>query len=343
MSKVRLLSRRHFAAGAAASVLSPALPWPGVGMPAAQPSDLQAQIANAATNHWGELGSLSAEAARLGFSVPRLSARLDSDPSRDYLQLMPATIDLIDSIATGVPAKGVSEDEVERLARKSHALLRRIHQIERSPPTDRRGDDSLSATVSSRPGFDALREEYDKLFASCTIRDKNRSDVAWHVNKLGDERAQKQWLQVAQNVCCPWYFVAIIHSMEAGFDFRAHLHNGDPLSERTVQVPAKRPPQWNPPSDWVSSATDALTYDGFADQADWSIARTLYRWESYNGFRSRKNGINTPYLWSFSNHYARGKFVADGVWDPNAVSKQCGAAVMLKALLDKGLVTPPAS
>jgi lysozyme family protein len=43
--------------------------------------------------------------------------------------------------------------------------------------------------------------------------------------------------------------------------------------------------------------------------------------------------VPTPYLWSFSSLYEKGKFVADGVFDPAAVSKQCGAAVMLKAVL----------
>lgn len=195
--------------------------------------------------------------------------------------------------------------------------------------------------MPSWPTFESIKDDYDKLFATCTVREKNRSDVNWNVSKLTDKRYQERWLAAAQEVCCPWYFVGLIHCMEASFDFSAHLHNGDPLSEKTVQVPKGRPAPWNPPSDWVSSAKDALTYDGFANVQDWTVAHTLYRLKSYNGFRSRRNGINTPYLWSFSNHYSKGKFVADGVWDANAVSKQCGAAVILKVLVDKGVVTPP--
>ncbi|MDQ3815011.1 MAG: hypothetical protein M3347_13810, partial [Armatimonadota bacterium] len=34
-------------------------------------------------------------------------------------------------------------------------------------------------------------------------------------------------------------------------------------------------------------------------------------------------------------HYTKGKFVADGVFDPNAVSKQCGAAVLLRRMIDR--------
>nr|MCU0729260.1 hypothetical protein [Sphingopyxis sp.] len=91
-----------------------------------------------------------------------------------------------------------------------------------------------------------------------------------------------------------------------------------------------------PPSDWESSAIDALRLMNFAGQQDWSLARTLYRLEAYNGFGYRSRGVPTPYLWSYSTHYERGKFVADGRWNPQAQSQQCGAALMLRLLVDAG-------
>jgi lysozyme family protein len=41
-------------------------------------------------------------------------------------------------------------------------------------------------------------------------------------------------------------------------------------------------------------------------------------------------------LWSFSNQYDRGKYVADGKFSSTARSQQCGAAVMLKMLAEAG-------
>jgi len=41
-------------------------------------------------------------------------------------------------------------------------------------------------------------------------------------------------------------------------------------------------------------------------------------------------------LWSFSNHYTKGKYVKDGVFDPNAVSQQVGSALVLKRLVERG-------
>lgn len=42
--------------------------------------------------------------------------------------------------------------------------------------------------------------------------------------------------------------------------------------------------------------------------------------------------LSKPYLWSFSNHYTREKFIADYQCDPEFVFGQCGAAVMLRSL-----------
>ena len=115
------------------------------------------------------------------------------------------------------------------------------------------------------------------------------------------------------------------------------------MKKKTWQVPKNRPDPWLPPSDWVSSAVDAMKWEKFNEKADWDLATILYRLEAYNGWRSRLlYSINTPYLWSFSNHYSKGKFVKDNVWDANAVSKQCGAAVMLKLLVEGGTVAQPA-
>lgn len=136
----------------------------------------------------------------------------------------------------------------------------------------------------------------------------------------------------------PWYFVAVIHYMEGGLDFKTHLHNGDPLNQRTVHVPKGRPVDGNPPFTWAESATDALTMEGFPAWKDWSIPGILYSLERYNGTGYRSKGINTPYLWSYSNNYTSGKYTDDGVYDPNAVSKQCGAAVILKRMVDKQLI-----
>ena len=54
-----------------------------------------------------------------------------------------------------------------------------------------------------------------------------------------------------------------------------------------------------------------------------------------NGFGYRSRGIETPYLWVLQP-IRQGKYVKDGIWDSNAVSRQCGAALLVKELVSRG-------
>lgn len=192
---------------------------------------------------------------------------------------------------------------------------------------------------AAAPSFESLTLGYQQMFGACKVVPAQAGVVAWHRMMLLKGRARYE--QVAAATGIPWWFVGIIHGMEGSFSFTTHLHNGDPLTARTVQVPRGHPKTGEPPFTWRESAIDALTLEGFGGSADWSVAHALYRWEAYNGWGYRRAGIDipTPYLWSFSSLYTKGKFVRDGVFNRNAVSKQCGAAVMLKALQNGGDVT----
>jgi len=329
----RGVDRRRFLASASSLLAVPA----AIGATAATGVAQTAPPA-AGLNPYRELAAIAAEAERLGLSVPRISAGVTG--GTEFTALMPAIVDFLDNIQASAKSGAAATAEVEALLDRTSALLQALNRAERSPP-DRDPASGAGAATVARPAFEELRQGYVELFQSCSIRDEHVSDVNWCVGKLTDSDSREQYNRVAEEACAPWYFIGIIHAMEASFDFRTHLHNGDPLKAQTVQVPSGRPLVWNPPNDWASSAIDAITFDHFADQPDWSLARTLYNWEGYNGWRSRARGINTPYLWSFSNHYSKGKFVADNVWDAEAVSKQCGAAVMLKALVNQGLVALP--
>jgi lysozyme family protein len=189
--------------------------------------------------------------------------------------------------------------------------------------------------LSKAKDYATLRDEYGRLYRKLTVRPERIEALDWHLAMIRKSRSRYE--NVSNQTGVPWYFIAVTHGLEASFNFRAHLHNGDfPLSSRTRQVPAGRPTKWLPPSDWESSAKDALRLLGFTGQKDWSLERTLYRLEAYNGFGYRGFGVPTPYLWSFSNHYDRGKYVADGKFSTTARSQQCGAAVMLKMLAEAG-------
>src|SRR5690606_16196554 len=104
--------------------------------------------------------------------------------------------------------------------------------------------------------------------------------------------------------------------------------------------PKNRPP--NPHVSFEQGAYDALvTVKGFDKIKDWSIARIAYINESYNGFgyRHPSRNIPSPYLWAGTNRQKRGKFVADGVYDPKAWDNQIGVMAVLKAILETERIT----
>ncbi len=180
-----------------------------------------------------------------------------------------------------------------------------------------------------------LAAEYVTRFRACQIRQERLAEIDRVVRFCVQHQARYEAVAAATGV--PWFVIAIIHQLEASGRFDRHLHNGDPLTARTVQVPKGRPKTGQPPFTWVESAIDAMR-DVRVDQ--WTLARTLWFFEDYNGWGYRKPSINipSPYLWSGSHLYFRGKYVADGTYSPTAVSKQIGAAVLLRQMSDTGAI-----
>lgn len=185
----------------------------------------------------------------------------------------------------------------------------------------------------------SLVSEYQSLWDSCIVNANRQAVVKGMAAKIA--AARSRYDAVGTRLGVPWFAVGLVHALEASLNFNCHLHNGDPLAGRTVHWPTGRPKTGNPPFTWEASATDALTGQGWQKWTDWSVPGLLYRLEAYNGFGYRDNvkpPIETPYLWSFTNHYTSGKYVADGKYSPTTVSQQIGAAALLKTLVQSGAV-----
>ena len=183
-----------------------------------------------------------------------------------------------------------------------------------------------------------LADAYRNLFAAATLRPERAGEVARMARRLAEPVRANRYRTVADRIGAPWFVVGILHALEASLDFGRHLHNGDPLSARTVRVPKDRPLNGNPPFAWEDSAVDALLLSGLDAWDDWSVAGVAYILERYNGFgyRRRTPPVPSPYLWSFTTVYVSGKYVADHTWSDTAVSKQCGGMALLLALRDAG-------
>ncbi len=182
----------------------------------------------------------------------------------------------------------------------------------------------------------ALAEEYTQLYKTCETKAKHYDKVDKLVDRIISHR--NHYEKVADALGIPWYFIAAIHNMESSQNFSRHLHNGDPLIARTIHVPKGRPKHGNPPFTWEESAVDALKLRKLQKVKDWSLPRLLYELEGYNGwgYRLYHTHVLSPYLWSYSNHYISGKYIADGTWSDTAKSRQCGAAILIKRLEERG-------
>ncbi|MBV8537208.1 MAG: peptidoglycan-binding protein [Alphaproteobacteria bacterium] len=202
------------------------------------------------------------------------------------------------------------------------------------------------ATVEFTP---ELAKEYEHLFALATIRLEHKSEVDGLVDRILKPENFSQYEQVTRKTGVPAQVIGAIHSLETGLRFDRHLHNGDPLTARTVHVPAGRPESGNPPFQWFDSAVDALTMHGLDRWTDWSVAGIAFVLERYNGFGYRLHHphVKSPYLWSFTTIYTSGRYVADHRWSDTAVSRQCGGMALIKRMMDLGKLTitappPPA-
>jgi hypothetical protein len=98
---------------------------------------------------------------------------------------------------------------------------------------------------------------------------------------------------------------------------------------KTTLVPKGR----GPFESWEDSACDALTMNHISlpkGNSDSEISEIAMALEKYNGRGYMRRNVHSPYLWSFSNHgEGVGKYIADGHYDPDAVSDQPGAMVVL--------------
>lgn len=172
---------------------------------------------------------------------------------------------------------------------------------------------------------------------------KQRNAERWKAAKLtrGPEfipvakrlvAAKARYQAVEARTGVPWYFVAVTHEREASQRWDRQLGQGDPLNQVSTHVPKGR----GPFSTWENGAYDALVNcpPYAARNKDWSVGGLLTMLEQYNGLGYANKGVPSPYIWSGTNQYSKGKYVADHVYDPNVVDKQLGCAGLLLAMRD---------
>ena len=194
----------------------------------------------------------------------------------------------------------------------------------------------------SRPViFNTMKPVYESMYKEAVANPMLEGMLDRMVHKIQDRLYSYEYIAFYIGNSIPWYFIAAIHNMESSLNFHRHLHNGDSLRAKTVHVPAGRPVgMGDPPYLFEDSAVDALRMKGLDKWEDWSLGGMLYQMERYNGWGYYKYHptVNSPYLWAGTSLYTSGKYVADGKFDPDAVSKQIGCVALLKHLEKRKLM-----
>lgn len=143
-----------------------------------------------------------------------------------------------------------------------------------------------------------------------------------------------RYLAIARSAGMPdiaWVFIAVSHYRESSQDFSKSLAQGDPWNAVSRNVPAGR----GPFKSFEDAAVDALAKCSpyAARLKDWSIGGMLTNLERYNGIGYAAKGKPSPYIWSGTNQYEKGKYVRDGVYDPEKVDAQLGCAGLILTMM----------
>jgi lysozyme family protein len=181
---------------------------------------------------------------------------------------------------------------------------------------------------------DIALDDYAGMWAAMAIRQDALQDAKRQAEKI--IQSYGRYDAVRRTTGIPAWWIGCIHMREASGNFACHLHNGDPLSARTVHVPAGRPIAGQPPFSWAASAVDALMMRGLGS-GDWSIPSALRKAEAYNGMGYQARGVRSPYVWGGTTLQQPGKYIADHVWDATVMDTQIGAAALMQILAGLGI------
>lgn len=201
------------------------------------------------------------------------------------------------------------------------------------------GEPTLDAPFRHNPA-----KHHEKLWDSAQINASQVFRIDKSISIYLENKKKYETIEKMRVGGVPSAVVFALHGRESTWSFKKHLHEGSPLTGRTKWVPKGRPlarPKNGRIYTFEESAEDALyKLKDLENKVDWTQCNdSLYNIEKYNGFGylMYHKDVLSPYLWSGTNHYKRGKYVADGKFSATAVDKQLGTCAILKRMQSRGL------
>lgn len=189
-----------------------------------------------------------------------------------------------------------------------------------------------------------LKSENAARWAAMHIHEDRIPGLDSRAKVLTESNAKARFLAVQEATKVPWWVVAVIAEREAGGPpkcWRCQLAQGDPLIRVSTHEPAGRGPFYDHPDDlpqhdaFYRGALDALIdcAPHAAKWTDWGPGGALTLLEEYNGLGYASMGVPSAYVWSGSDRYVSGKYIADHVYRVSAVDVQEGCAPLLARMM----------
>ncbi|HMV65980.1 MAG TPA: peptidoglycan-binding protein [Myxococcota bacterium] len=197
------------------------------------------------------------------------------------------------------------------------------------PPGDGVSQDQRSAGIKDAK----LKDVYDKHRDMVPDADVNLDKFQWASKRFSTiwEENRERYERVAAATGVPAELIAAIHFREGSGNFNTYLHNGQPLGQVTTVVPkGVYFTNWEDAAIDALRAKDSVRKDLKMTKDTQDLAAIATYAERYNGLGYHNKGRVSPYVYSGTDQYKSGKYVADGQFDPNAVDKQLGVMAMVR-------------
>lgn len=186
--------------------------------------------------------------------------------------------------------------------------------------------------------YEALVAQEAKRWSAMDLQPAHKAELVADARRVLAHKAVYQQVEaklISLGLFVPWWFVGLTHLRESNLNFNCQLAQGDPLGLVSRHVPAGRGP-FTGPDAFIRGCLDALIdcAPHSAHWTDWSPGGTAVAFALYNGLGYANKGLPSPYDWSETNQYSRGKYVSDGVFSATAVDVQPGCMGVLKCLME---------
>lgn len=165
-----------------------------------------------------------------------------------------------------------------------------------------------------------------------TLTNSQKNELA--VFRANWEKHHDRYESVAAKTGVPAKLIAAIHYREGSMRWDTYLHQGDPLGKKAIHHPSNIPIFYK----WEDAAVHALNQKkgirdsmGMDETTEDAEAIATYA-EAYNGLGYYNKGRTSAYVYSGTDAYKGGRYVADGVYDSRSWDRRVGIVALTGAL-----------